>query len=49
MNSENTNYIYNYIKYYYFSVDEFRDESMKLNEIDFINKKYYNCIKAVIQ
>lgn len=27
MNSENTNYIYNYIKYYYFSVDEFRDEN----------------------
>ena len=27
MNSENTNYIYNYIKYYYFSIDEFRDEN----------------------
>lgn len=27
MNSENTNYIYNYIKYYYFSVEEFRDEN----------------------
>lgn len=27
MNSENINYIYNYIKYYYFSIDEFRDEN----------------------
>ena len=27
MNSENTNYIYNYIKHYYFSIDEFRDEN----------------------